>query len=169
MPSPRGWLASAKLATPTGLIDTAEDGEGPDLTPLFAGSEGQFGIVTEATIRLKPLPPERHLHAYLFADFPTGLAALRTIQQEGCGPALLHLCDAEETRILGAYQNLGQKSGLLERLRERYRVSRGLSDKPCSIIAGFDGDNLIRGQGCYGCRGLGLGLCRGQCDDLVSG
>jgi len=138
--SPQEWLAAAKLATPTGLINTAEGGEGPDLTPLVCGSEGQFGIVTEATIRLKPLPQENHLHAYLFADFPTGLAALRTAHQEGCGPVLLHLCDVEETRVFGAFEQLGRKPGLLEQLRERYRAARGLSDKPCCLIAGFEGD-----------------------------
>ncbi len=137
------WLSSMKLATPTGLIDTAQGRTGADLTSLIIGSEGQFGIITEATIALKPLPQTCHLHAYLFADFPTGLAALRAIRQEGCGPTMLRLCDSEETRVLGAFQLLGKKRGMMDRLGEHFRGAQGLTGKPCRMIAGFEGDASV--------------------------
>ncbi len=137
---PQDWLAGVKLATPTGLIDTALGGGGPDMTTLVGASEGQFGIITEATIRLKPLAPESRYHAYLFADFPTGLAALRTLRQDGCGAVVLRLCDAEETRVSRSFEQLGKRRGRLERLGERVGKWRGLAAEPCRMVAGFEGD-----------------------------
>ena len=141
--SPQDWLCRVKLATPTGLIDTAESGAGLDLTRLVIGSEGQFGIVTEATIALKPLPQECQSHSYLFADFPTALAALRTIHQEGCGPATLRLCDSEETRVLSAFEALGKRRSLMARISERFRAAQGRAEAPCQMIASFEGDAAI--------------------------
>ncbi|HVU19901.1 MAG TPA: FAD-binding oxidoreductase, partial [Rhizomicrobium sp.] len=49
------WLASAKLATPQGMLNTngfPGSSAGPQLNDIVLGSEGIFGIVTEATVRL---------------------------------------------------------------------------------------------------------------------
>ncbi|MDR3528348.1 MAG: FAD-binding oxidoreductase [Rhizomicrobium sp.] len=138
-PPPR-WLCSVKLATPTGLINTGQRGAGPDMTNLVLGSEGQFGIITEATIGLKPLPAECHRHTYLFADFSSGLAALRAIHQEGCSPVMLRLCDSEETRVLGTFEQLGKRRSMIDRLSARFRAARGTIGQPCQMIAGFEGD-----------------------------
>ncbi len=41
---------------------------GPDLVGLFVGSEGMFGIATEITVRLEPIPPAVRT---MLADFPS--------------------------------------------------------------------------------------------------
>lgn len=41
---------------------------GPDLTGLFLGAEGAFGIVTEATLRLYPYPEEIYLERFTVRD-----------------------------------------------------------------------------------------------------
>ena len=41
---------------------------GYDLTQLLVGSEGTLAIVTEATLRLVPLPPARATLSAAFAD-----------------------------------------------------------------------------------------------------
>ncbi len=53
------WLVGVKLATPRGLMTTGDfpaSAAGPSLKELVVGSEGVFGIVTEATIRVHELP-----------------------------------------------------------------------------------------------------------------
>jgi len=66
---------------------------GPDLTQLFVGSEGTFGIITEATLRVRPLPEMRTFHAVQFEDIHAGIEAGRRIIQAGLRPAVMRLYD----------------------------------------------------------------------------
>ena len=70
---------------------------GPDLTQLFVGSEGVLGVITEATLRLHPLPSAQARRAYAFADFAAGLEACRLVLRRGATPAVLRLYDEVES------------------------------------------------------------------------
>jgi alkyldihydroxyacetonephosphate synthase len=70
---------------------------GPDIDQLFVGSEGAFGIITEATLEIHPYPKERKFRAILFEDFESGFDAMRDIVQTGLTPALARLYTEEET------------------------------------------------------------------------
>src|SRR5213079_1006824 len=66
---------------------------GFDLIGLFVGSEGMLGVVTEATLRLLPLPPAR---ATLSASFRTFRQAARAVQEifaAGFLPSALEIAD----------------------------------------------------------------------------
>jgi glycolate oxidase len=71
----------------------AKDVAGYDLTSLFVGSEGTLGVITEATLVLRPAPSAR---LTLLAFFPTlldaGHAAAR-IMRSGVTPVTLELLD----------------------------------------------------------------------------
>jgi alkyldihydroxyacetonephosphate synthase len=71
---------------------------GPDLTQLFVGSEGTLGVVTEARLRVHPLPSEERRSAWSFPSFEEGLDACRRILRRGATPAVLRLYDHRETR-----------------------------------------------------------------------
>src|SRR5204863_9587976 len=74
---------------------------GPDLTQLFVGSEGTLGVITQARLRVHPLPPAERRAAYLFgADdgFVAGLDVCRRILRRGATPAVLRLYDHRETK-----------------------------------------------------------------------
>ncbi len=139
----RDWLVSAKLATPEGLLDTGAvpaSAVGPALKDLVIGSEGIFGIVTEARLRLHRLPQVCEYRGYLFPDFESGAAAIRAAQQDGCGSAMLRLSDVEETRFQRDYASVEKANGVLSQLRERYLRLRGAAAKPCLLVAGFEGE-----------------------------
>jgi FAD/FMN-containing dehydrogenase len=70
---------------------------GPALQRLFIGAEGCFGIVTSATLRLFPLPQERLLQGWSFADFATGFGAINTLLAAGIRPGLLEFGDQDPT------------------------------------------------------------------------
>jgi alkyldihydroxyacetonephosphate synthase len=70
---------------------------GPDLTQLFVGSEGVLGVVTEARLRVHPVPDGEGRAAYGFPSFDAGLDTCRRILRRGATPAVLRLYDAQES------------------------------------------------------------------------
>jgi alkyldihydroxyacetonephosphate synthase len=70
---------------------------GPDLTQLFAGSEGTLGVITRAWLRAHPAPPHRATAAYRFDALDDGFEACRRIVRAGATPAVLRLYDAFES------------------------------------------------------------------------
>jgi alkyldihydroxyacetonephosphate synthase len=70
---------------------------GPNLTQLFVGSEGTLGVITQARLRLHPLPPAQERRAFGFTSFAAGLDACRLILRRGATPAVLRLYDQTES------------------------------------------------------------------------
>jgi alkyldihydroxyacetonephosphate synthase len=71
---------------------------GPDLNQVFVGSEGTLGVITEATLRIHPVPPAERRAAFAFPSFAAGLDACRRILRRGATPAVLRLYDERESR-----------------------------------------------------------------------
>ncbi|MCL4845154.1 MAG: FAD-binding protein [Acidobacteria bacterium] len=67
---------------------------GYDLTGLLVGSEGTLAIVTQATLRLVPLPPCRETLRATFASVADAARAVSTIVRARVVPAALELVDA---------------------------------------------------------------------------
>jgi alkyldihydroxyacetonephosphate synthase len=72
---------------------------GPDLRQLFIGSEGTLGVITEATLRIFPLPEERHFRSFSFPDVHSGLEAIRNIFRTGIIPSVARLYDPEDAAM----------------------------------------------------------------------
>lgn len=73
---------------------THKNKSGFDLHRMFVGSEGMLGVVTEATLKLLPLPPYR---AALSAGFKTMAAAAQAIRDIFAGgflPSAVEVADA---------------------------------------------------------------------------
>lgn len=91
-----------RVATPTGTVQLGRapaSAAGPDLRELFLGSEGVFGVITEVTVRVHPVPETTAHMAWSFPDFDTGAAALRSVVQTGAAPTVLRLSDEAETGL----------------------------------------------------------------------
>ncbi len=94
-----------RVAAPAGDLDLGRapaSAAGPDLRELFLGSEGAFGVITEVTVRIRPVPAVTLRGAWSFPDFTAGAAALRTLTQAGIRPAVIRLSDETETRVNAA-------------------------------------------------------------------
>jgi glycolate oxidase len=73
---------------------THKNKTGFDLVGLFVGSEGLLGVVTEATLRLLPLPPARASLSVSFRTFRQAAAAVQKIFRAGWLPAALEIADS---------------------------------------------------------------------------
>lgn len=111
------------------------------------GSEGLFGVVTEAKIRVRPVPVESDYRGYLFRDFAGGTEAIREAVQAEVPVAMLRLSDAEETRFYRAFGGAGTKPGLGARLADAYLQARKFNANAAALIAGFEGDAATVAEG----------------------
>jgi len=75
---------------------------GFDLHRLFVGSEGLLGVVTEATLKLLPLPPSRALLGVGFDTTRAATRSLAAIFKAGFLPCALEIAD--EFTLAAAYQ-----------------------------------------------------------------
>jgi glycolate oxidase subunit GlcD len=72
---------------------THKNRTGFDLIGLFTGSEGMLGLVTEATLRLIPLPPTRSCLRAEFTSVAKAAAGVQKILGSGLLPCALEIAD----------------------------------------------------------------------------
>ena len=72
---------------------------GPDLRELVVGSEGILGVISEATLRVRPMPLQRRYEGWSFRSFEEGCEAFRVMEQAGASPDVARLSDAQETSL----------------------------------------------------------------------
>jgi glycolate oxidase len=85
---------------------TIKDVAGYDLKRLFVGSEGTLGVITRATVRLRPLPPPALTMVATFASVEAAGRAVSSIVA-GQRPAAVELMDRATVRAVEAYRPRG--------------------------------------------------------------
>jgi alkyldihydroxyacetonephosphate synthase len=93
------FVESMRVVTPAGMVESRRlpgSGAGPSPDRLFLGSEGAFGIITEAWMRLQDRPRWKASAGARFADHPSAVAATRAISQSGLHPSNCRLLDPGE-------------------------------------------------------------------------
>jgi glycolate oxidase subunit GlcD len=164
---------------------------GFDFARLLVGSEGLLAVVTEATLKLLPLPPFRGCLAVGFAAAHDAILALHTILAAGFLPCALEIADAftlaaafrrtGSSRLQGCQAHLiveldGQERSVrselvvVQRLVRRHKprfVQRGLGTVQCEALW------EIRREFSYALRDTGLTklnedivVPRGRLEDL---
>ena len=90
---------------------TVKDVAGYDLKRLFVGSEGTLGVITEATLRLRPLPPVPTTIASTFADAVAAGRAVTAIAST-LRPAALEFMDAAAIDAVERVKPMGLGGGV---------------------------------------------------------
>ena len=138
-------VQSMHLAHPDGLLSTPNvpaAAAGPDLVQVITGSEGTLGVITQATLRLAPLPEHDDYRGYLLPSFAEGVEAAREIMQSDITPSVLRVSDETETESTLALRAPPQGfAGVVEGVGRWYLGRRGLSLESGSVmILGFEGN-----------------------------
>jgi len=141
----RDYVLELEVVTGTGELvrlgrRTAKGVAGFDLAGLMVGSEGALGVVTEVTVRLRPLPPPALTIAGHFDSLVDAGAAVRAVSAAGITPAALELVDRHCLRAVDAWKNMGLSVGaevlLLARVDEPGATGEALADRVVECFRG---------------------------------
>jgi glycolate oxidase len=145
----RDYVLALEVVTGTGELVrlgrvTAKGVAGYDLVGLMVGSEGTLGIITEATVRLRPLPaPPRTIVGYFGSIVDAGEAA-RAVSRAGIIPSALELIDRHCLAAVDKWKNMGLSveaawscwagsRPLARRATPRRRDAAVLRDRGCDL------------------------------------
>lgn len=192
----RDYVLGLEVALADGSIArlggrTHKNKTGFDLTRLFVGSEGMLGVVTEATLKLLPLPPYRACLAIGFAAMKDAVRTIHTILAAGFLPCALEVADAftlaaagertKSKRLSGCRAHLiveldGQEFSVRNEIKTLQRIVKrqhplfietGLGERECEAIW------KLRREFSYALRDTGLTklnqdivIPRGRLEDL---
>jgi len=96
----RDWVLGLEVVLADGRVirtggRLVKDTAGYALTHLFVGSQGTLGVITEATLRLRPLPGPRSTLLAFFATLGAAGDAVASMTRDGLVPVTLELLDHE--------------------------------------------------------------------------
>jgi alkyldihydroxyacetonephosphate synthase len=127
-----------QIETPKGPMEIPPfpaSAAGPDLRHLILGSEGRFGIITQATVVIKPIPEFEEFYGIFFKDWESGFLAVKEMAQKDIQLSMMRLSDAQETEttmILSGKRNLVRWAGFgLDKF--------GYRNQRCLLIIGITG------------------------------
>ena len=129
---------SGRLITPRGEMSIGgapASSAGPDLRECLMGSEGRLGLLTEATVRVRPLPQHESFHAVFFPNWEAGFGAMRDLAQSGLPLSMLRMSNGVETET----QLMLAGEGAAIQWLKRYLDWRGASSGRCMMMLGATG------------------------------
>jgi FAD/FMN-containing dehydrogenase len=93
-------LAVSKNAAGYNLADVRRGDGSVDLTPLFVGSQGTLGIITEVTLETEVHNPETTLFVAHFPDLEKAQAAVQEIMAYSSKPSAVEMVDGNLLRLV---------------------------------------------------------------------
>ncbi|MCC7382622.1 MAG: FAD-binding oxidoreductase [Deltaproteobacteria bacterium] len=145
-----GWLAARSAGQASTLYGKIEDmtlglevvtpgrirramlgprpSRGPDMNALVIGSEGTFGVITAAELRLRPLPEARRMQGFRFHGAESGIEAIRRILRAGLRPAVVRLYDALDTFMGRGHGDPAEEPSEARSIEILSQRARGLYD-----------------------------------------
>jgi alkyldihydroxyacetonephosphate synthase len=107
-------FAGGHVESPAGPMDIPEipaSAAGPDLRQVILGSEGRLGVITQGTMRIRPIPEAEGFYGVFFRNWRAGVDAIRQFAQSDLPLSMVRLSDAQETETT---LRLSEKEGLMK-------------------------------------------------------
>ena len=131
-------VLEATLITPTGEVETKHatprNAIGVPPRALLFGSEGNFGIITKAVMKINKLPQVRKYGSLVFPQFENGVKFLKALRQTGQIPASIRLVNNNEFRFGQALKPAPEGLKKVEHKIQRFVLSE---------IKGFDVQKMV--------------------------
>lgn len=116
---------------------------GPDLLQTFIGSEGTLGVITEAAMRLDPLPEGRRFVSLGFPTIEAGIDAGRQIMINRIVPAAMRLYDEADSAKLTSMLDIDTSGVLMIVVLDGDDASMELEQQAImAVCAGNDATDL---------------------------
>jgi glycolate oxidase len=134
---------------------THKNKSGFDLSRFFVGSEGLLGVVTEATLKLIPLPPFRSCLSIGFRSMKDAAKGIRTVFASGFLPSALEVADAftlaAAEKRTGSKLLTGCKAHLIIELDGQEKSVRGEVRALMKILSALNPLFMQRANGAEDC------------------
>ena len=132
-------VSAIGMVSPVGpmkTLRTPHSAAGPALREVIMGSEGTLGVITDVTVRVRPIPRKKRYQSWMAEDFRSGAEIVRRLAQADALPDVMRVSDAEETRVSLAMAGMegAKRSAFDAYLRLRRRAGG------CMLIAGWEGE-----------------------------
>ncbi len=135
-------FAGGKVETLKGTLDLPvfpASAAGPDVKDFILGSEGRFGVITEAIVKVKPKPEFEEFRSYMFSNWEQAQEAVRDLLKASLPLSMVRLCNAKETEA----QMLLAGHPMLVYLLNKWLKFRKVDSGKCLLILGFTGSKEI--------------------------
>jgi alkyldihydroxyacetonephosphate synthase len=133
-------FAGGMMETPRGQLVMPHfpaSAAGPEIKEMVLGSEGRMGIITQAKVKVRPMPEEEQFLGVFFPTWEQGAEAVRRIAQEGVPVSMLRLSsplETETTLILSGKSWIGTADKGLRII--------GYGAERCLLVFGITGSKL---------------------------
>ena len=141
----------------TRTYDIPRSSASPDLSKLFIGAEGAFGIITEAELKIYPIPRHTHAAVYAFNTFEEAVNAVKALNDIDIKPQLCRVYNEAESAfyfgtdksiVLLSYasNNPGVLSSTVSELSGLMKSSGGAEEDPKFLDKAMKSRFDFRGQ-----------------------
>ena len=117
---------------------------GPDLTGLFCNQSGYFGVITEISLRIYPLPKYTSFISMGYTDHNEGLDALQKVLQTGYSSEILYN-SVHLNRMVAAinpqFESIANFQGIINLTLEtqNQKILEGMEEEINHILEKFEG------------------------------
>lgn len=131
-------ILDMRVVTPLGLMTrkgiSPRESIGIDPRLEMFGSEGNFGIITSAIVKIFPLPEVQKYSSLVFPTFQSGVSFMYELTQKGLAPASIRLVDNLQFQFSLALKPKAVGLKVLKSYLEKFYVTR---------LRGFDPQKMV--------------------------
>lgn len=132
-------FAGGNIQTPNGRIELPPfpaSAAGPDIRQMLLGSEGRYGLITDAKVRVSPIPQKQEFRSAFFKNEFDAINTVRQLAQAHIPLAMTRLSLKDETE---STLSQSEPSKIISALR-KYLSFRGAKEEKCLLIYGAVGE-----------------------------